>query len=94
MKKTKKIRKFRSLKNFFKGLNKGIKTFSLNVALIVNSVLLTVVYVFGIGLTGIIAKIFGKRFLDIDRVNLKKKGTYWKTLDLRKGTRDEYYRQF
>jgi hypothetical protein len=53
-------------------------------------VLFTFVYVFGVGITAIVAKIAGKRFLDY---SLNKK-SYWTKVDSRKKTMEDYYRQF
>lgn len=79
-----------SLKQFFNGLKKGMKEFGHNIAIIVNSVLLTIVYFSGVGLTSLIAKATGKHFLETKA----KKGSYWHDLNLKKKTLDEYYRQF
>ena len=79
------------MKMFFIGLRRGIKSFGDGIAVIVNSVLLLVVYIIGVGLTSIIAKASGKRFLDMKTNNEK---TYWSDLDLKTKSREEYYRQF
>ena len=81
----------RELKQFFSGFRKGMKDFSHNIALIVNSVLLSIVYLVGVGLTVIFAKLFRKHFLDM---KLSKKETYWSDLNLKKKPIEEYYRQF
>ncbi|MFH1849978.1 MAG: hypothetical protein ABH879_07410 [archaeon] len=48
------------------------------------------VYLIGVGLTSIAAKIAGKHFLE-----MKPGGkTYWKKLDLRTKDIEKYYRQF
>ena len=75
---------------FFKGFKKGMKNFGYNLALIVNTLLLTFVYVVGVGITSITAKIFRKHFLEM---KLSKNGTYWSDLNLRKKKMEEYYRQ-
>ena len=64
--------------------------FGQNVALIINTALLSFAYVFGVGLTSIVAKITGKRFLDMKQG----KESYWKPLNLKKKSMEEYYRQF
>ncbi len=79
-----------SMKEFFKGVQKGIKSFGHKISAIVNSALLLAVYVFGAGITSIIAKIAGKSFLDTKI----KKDTYWNDLDLKKKPMEKYYRQF
>ena len=80
----------KELKQFFKGFRGGMKSFGQNIALIINTILLTFVYLIGVGLTSIIAKIVGKHFLDTKL----KKGTYWSDLNLKKKNIEKYYRQF
>ena len=59
---------------------------------VVNTILLSLVYFIGVGLTAIFAKIFRKNFLEsgID----KQKSSYWTDLNLGKNTMEEYHRQF
>lgn len=75
-----------------KDFGKGVKQFGEMIANIVNFVLLSIVYIFGVGVTSIVAKIFNKKFLDtkID----KEAKTYWKELNLTKKDFNTYYRQF
>lgn len=80
----------KKLKQFFKGFQKGIKGFSDNIITIINFLLLSIVYLVGVGLTSISAKIFGKHFLDIK----KKRGLYWSDLNLKRKPIEKYYRQF
>jgi hypothetical protein len=75
---------------FFKGIKEGMKEFGQNITIIVNSILLSIVYLIGVGPTSIIAKIFGKSFLQKELV----KETYWTDLNLEKEDKDNYYRQF
>ncbi|MBI2543297.1 MAG: hypothetical protein HYW24_03865 [Candidatus Aenigmarchaeota archaeon] len=77
---------------FFRGFQKGMKGFGLNISTIVNTVLLSVVYVVGVGLTSILAKISKKRFLEM--TISEEKETYWDELNLKKKSMEEYYRQF
>lgn len=79
------------MKDFIDGFLKGFQEFGHNITLIINSILLTPVYVLGVGLTAILARLFGKKFLDN---NMKKKETYWSDLNLKKKKMEEYYRQF
>ena len=81
-----------SLKQFFKGFRKGMKDFSENVSTIVNSVFLSIVYLIGVGITSIIAKVMKKRFLDTKISNDEK--TYWTELNLKKKSFKKYYKQF
>lgn len=80
------------LKYFIKGLKKGMTEFGNNLGVIINSLLLSIVYLIGVGLTSIFAKIVGKHFFGMKPS--KKRSTYWSKLDLRKKHIDEYYRQF
>ena len=79
------------LKQFYKGFRKGMGNFGFNIALIINTILLTIVYFIAVGLTSIVAKIFEKDFLE---TKLSKKGSYWSDLNLKKKKIEEYYRQF
>jgi len=76
--------------SFLSGVAKGFKEFGHNISAIVNAVLLTIVYIIGIGITAIIARIAGKRFLDTKL----REGSYWNDLNLKKKPINEYYRQF
>ena len=55
----------KELKQFFKGFKKGMRNFGYNIALIINTLLLSLVYVVGVGFTSVIAKLFRKHFLKI-----------------------------
>ncbi|MBR9677244.1 hypothetical protein GOV04_03815 [Candidatus Woesearchaeota archaeon] len=79
------------LKDLLKGIKDGFKYFGENIAIIVNTILLLGVYIFGVGLTSITAKLFRKTFLP--RQNKKNK-TYWQELNLETKPIEEYYRQF
>lgn len=81
----------RFFRDFFDGFWDGINDFGTNISTLVNSILLLVVYIVGVGITSIFAKIVGKRFLETKRF---KKGTYWHELNLKKKESKEYYRQF
>lgn len=79
-------------KDIIEGLKKGFESFGQNIALIVNTALLLIVYIFGVGITSIIAKITGKHFLDVKLD--KNRRSYWEESDLKKKDVEEYYRQF
>lgn len=79
------------MRTFFKGLIEGFKDFNSIVIMTVNFVLLSIVYIIGIGLTSIFAKIMKKNFLDIKKTN---KDSYWEDLNLKKESFEKYYRQF
>jgi hypothetical protein len=78
--------------SFLSGIKEGFKEFGENIALIVNSLLLSVVYFLGVGPTSLVAKIVRKSFLDV-KIEKKSK-TYWSDLNLKKRPEEEYYRQF
>jgi hypothetical protein len=78
------------MRQFFKGLKKGTSNFGHNIAIIINSILLTLVYFMGVGLTSIFAKLVKKRFLDTKH----SERSYWSDLNLKKRPTEEYYRQF
>lgn len=78
------------LLDFWKGFKKGFQKFGHRIGGIVNTVLLSIVYIFGVGISAIMARMTGKRFLKMKKM----KGSYWETLDLKKRPIDEHYRQF
>jgi len=80
------------LKRFLSGLKYGQKNFGETISIIINTLLLTVVYFLGVGLTSVFSKLVGKRFLDM-KID-KKKNSYWEELNLEKKEMEEYYRQF
>ncbi|MBU1118954.1 hypothetical protein KKH43_03680 [Patescibacteria group bacterium] len=75
---------------FFKNYKKGLHFFGESISAIVSSVLLTFVYIVGVGCTAVVARVARKRFIDY---NLDKK-TFWKEVDSREKTKEEYLRQF
>ncbi|MFH1511390.1 MAG: hypothetical protein ABIF10_06885 [Candidatus Woesearchaeota archaeon] len=75
----------------FQGYIKGFRSFGHDIATLVNSAILFVVYFVGIGLTSLASRIVGKRFLVVKQPQVK---TYWKDLNLKKCRLEEYYRQF
>jgi len=82
----------KGMKDFYKGLKKGFKNFGVNVSTIVNTFLLSLVYLFGVGITCLFARIASKRFLDLEVS--RKKETYWSDLNLKKKDVEKYYKQF
>lgn len=81
----------KSVKLFFNGFVAGFRKFGHAFATFVNFILLVIVYIIGIGLTSLIAKIFGKHFLNLKK---KKRPTYWEDKNLSKEPIENYYRQF
>ena len=54
-----------TIKEFFIGFKIGMKNFGDNISIIINSVLLTIVYIIGVGITAFFARIKKKRFLEV-----------------------------
>lgn len=79
------------MNEFGDGFKEGFKEFGHSIAVIVNSVLLFIVYLVGVGITSIFAKLVNKHFLD---TKLKNTDSYWSNLDLKKESIEKYYRQF
>jgi len=74
--------------SFWSGFKKGFKDFGLNISTIINSILLTFVYIIGIGLTSSIARLFSKKFVDYS------KKPKWNVINLKKKSEEKYYRMF
>ncbi len=80
------------VRQFLHGFRQGLKQFGYNINVIVNSVLLSIVYIFGVGVTAVFARLVGKRFLDVQLS--RSRNSYWSDLDLKKRPIEDYYRQF
>ncbi len=80
------------MKYFIKGIKEGMKAFGEQINRLVNTILLTIVYLIGVGPVAIVAKITGKKFFET-RTN-KEKESYWVDLGLSKKKQEEYFRQF
>ncbi len=87
-----KVIKMKKTSSFFNGFKNGMKNFGNNIAIIINSILLLMVYIIGVGITSIISKIVGKHFLE--KKLSKEQKSYWDNLDLSKKPLKDYYRQF
>lgn len=81
-----------AIKMIFDEIKEGQKKFTDDIALIVNSILLSLVYVIGVGVTYLISKVSKKNFLDVEID--KNKQSYWEELNLQTSPREEYLRQF
>ena len=79
-------------RQFTKGFGRGFKSFGHGVSAIMNSALLLAVYIIGVGLTSVLAKVSGKHFLET-KVQKGEK-SYWSDLNLKKRPIEDYYRQF
>ena len=78
---------------FITGFKEGFKAFGHSVANIVNFFLLTLVYLVGVGPTSLVAKLFGKKFLQT-KLN---KDSFWVMKDQAKEKakkREDHYRTF
>ena len=80
------------MNKFLKGMKEGNKMFGENIAGIVNTTLLIIVYFVAVGPTSLVAKIFGKNFLDLKKN--EKIISYWKDIDSSSIKINDYYRQF
>jgi len=76
--------------SFVRGFLSGFRNFGHNVTNVINFILLVPVYFIGVGITAILAKASGKKFLELD---IKGK-TYWKEKKQGKEPIKKYYRQF
>ena len=74
---------------FFKGLKAGFGTIPHFVSKVVNFILLSIVYLVGLGPVAIIGKLTGKSYLD-----LKKSGSTWVDRSKDKKNEEDIYRQF
>lgn len=76
--------------SFFSGFRAGMKNFGQNISIIINTILLFLVYLLGVGFTSIIARLTKKDFLNTSL----SKPSYWVVLDKKTGKKEDYYRQF
>jgi len=77
---------------FINGFKKGMREFGNNAIMIINSCLLALVYIIGVGISSILAKIFRKKFLDI-KIEKDRK-SYWTDIETKNNKMEEHYRQF
>ncbi len=82
-----------SMTLFFKGFYAGMQQFGGAIVAIINFILLILVYIIGVGITSIIAKISGKHFLNLKKPDKKLK-TYWLNKGEKKPSKEDCYRQF
>jgi|WetSurMetagenome_2_1015567.scaffolds.fasta_scaffold1883665_1 hypothetical protein len=78
---------------FFKGFYKGMKKFGANIVSITNFIILVPVYLIGVGISSIIAKITGKKFLNMKKFDKKAK-SYWVEKQRKKQDLEDSYNQF
>ena len=78
--------------SFIESIKEGFKLFGDTIAYLVNSVLLFVVYVVGVGISALFVKLAGKELMR--KKTDSKADTYWVPLNLKKEKMENYYRQF
>ncbi|MBS3172175.1 hypothetical protein J4438_01165 [Candidatus Woesearchaeota archaeon] len=76
---------------FFFGFKEGTKKFGENISTLVNVILLSFVYFFGVGISRLIIKLSGKKLLD---KKFENKQTYWSDLNIGNKPKEDYYSQF
>ncbi|HZX11909.1 MAG TPA: hypothetical protein VFE88_00425 [Candidatus Nanoarchaeia archaeon] len=82
------------IKLFFSGWKQGMHTFGETIAVIINTLLLTVIFVVGIGFVAVCAKIGRKRFLNMKNSE-KEKETYWEEVKIGgEKNKEEYLKPF
>jgi hypothetical protein len=81
------------LLSLWRGLRAGFRAFGDDIATLINTLLLLVVYIVGVGVTSIIAKLTGKRFLKRKIASVGAK-TYWNDIKDEKPELDTHFRQF
>jgi len=77
--------------SFLKGFLAGMRGFGRSISMVINVILLSVVYFLGVGMTSLVAKLTGKRFLDLREF---RKESYWLDLETKKKSINDYYKQF
>jgi len=78
---------------FFKGFYEGIKEFSAILVGIINFILLLLVYIFGVGMSFVIAKVTRKKLMNLEKFDKKVK-SYWIDKKIKKPNIKDAYRQF
>ncbi|MFH1408784.1 MAG: hypothetical protein ABIH34_02665 [Nanoarchaeota archaeon] len=81
-----------TIRAWFSDLGSGFRSFGETIMVIVNTLLLSVVYLFGVGITSLIARLSGKQFLAL-KTDEKEKSYYEVPPSKKKSTEDSY-RQF
>lgn len=79
-------------KSIFQKFKNGFRYFGKTIEKLVNSVLLLAVYLIGIGLTSVLAKIVGKRFLDT-KISSDRK-SYWIPTEKKEKNMESLLHQF
>lgn len=77
---------------FYKSFILGMREFGQCISVIINSLLLLCVYIVGVGLTSIYAKLTKKNLLN--NKLLKRQKSYWFNTNIGNKSTASYYRQF
>jgi hypothetical protein len=81
---------------FFVGVKKGMKSFGECIGTLVNSTFLAAVYIVGVGMTAVLAKLLGKKLIQ-KKQKQSNAATYWSDSDMgdmRVKNKEDYLRQF
>lgn len=74
----------------FDPIIKPFKKFGEFIASVVNTTLLAIVYFIGVGVISLVARLFGKHFLEMN----SKASSYWCSRGAESKEMNDYYRQF
>lgn len=77
---------------FFKSFGQGLHEFGETVSIVFTTVLLTGVFVIGVGLTWLTSRVAGKYFLETSIS--KERSTYWVSFDFDPSDHERLHRQF
>ncbi len=75
---------------FLHGFKKGFQGFGMRVNTAITLVTLLFVYIFGVGITSVIGKLAKKKFLDLG----SERPSYWKVLEQKEQSVEDYKRSF
>ncbi len=77
---------------FSEGFMEGFRGFGENMSALVNSILLSAVYLLGVGMTSLYMRLKGKKFLEMDKG--KRGQSHWVELNLGGKGLDDHYKMF
>lgn len=80
------------IKIFGKYFKEGMLFFGERTSVLVNTLLLGIVYILGVGPMSILAKLTRKKFLDLTLDATR--ASYWEKIEKQPDTLNRYYRQF
>ncbi|MBI5393526.1 hypothetical protein HZA96_06680 [Candidatus Woesearchaeota archaeon] len=79
-------------RRIWQAIKKGFLAFSHFMQKVVNTILLTIVYFVGVGLTSLISKLFGKHYMELKLDKDAK--SYYKECMSTKKVKEEFYRMY